>query len=116
MIDILVETLRALTFLVIVVLLWRRRQHFNPKVRRPLLAGFGLLLLSSLLDVSDNFTTLNSLLVTGYLLGTLLIFIGLLRLEPVSDRLQISLHELQKSRDRFRLAMEGSSGRLLGLG
>ena len=122
MIDIPVEILRALIFLAIVILLWRRQQHFAPKVRRPLLAGFGLLLFGSLLDISDNFTVLNSLLVVGdtqleaflekvvgYLLGTLLIFIGLLRLEPVSNKLQKSLHELQKSRDRFQLAMEGSS-------
>ncbi len=123
MIDISVETLRAVIFLAIIVLLWRKREGFDPVVRRPMLAGFGLLLLASLLDVSDNFPALNSLIfvgntqlesflekVVGYLLGTLLIFIGLLKLEPVSDRLQTSLRELQASRDRFRLAMEGSSG------
>ena len=123
MIDIPVETLRAVIFLAIVALLWRKRDRFEAGVRRPMLAGFGLLFLASLLDVSDNFPALNSLVfvgdtplesflekVIGYLLGTLLIFIGLLRFEPVSSRLQTSLRELQTSRDRFQLAMEGSSG------
>src|SRR5210317_430599 len=123
MIDIAVETLRAAIFLAIVALLWRKRNRFEAGVRRPILAGFGLLLLASLLDISDNFPALNSLVflgdtqlesflekIIGYLLGTLLIFIGLLRFEPVSSRLQTSLRELQTSRDRFRLAMEGSSG------
>ncbi len=87
-----------------------------------MLAGFGLLFLASLLDVSDNFPALNNLVivgdtqlesflekVVGYLLGTLLILVGLLRVEPVSSRLQKSLCELQTSQDRFRLAMESSS-------
>ncbi len=122
MIDSPVETLRALIFLVIVVLLWQRRLHFAPQARRPILTGFFLLLLAALLDLSDNFTFLNGLIIIGdtqleaflekcigYLLGTLLIFVGVLRLESISGRLQASLDELQNSRDRFRLAMEGSS-------
>ena len=68
MIDVTLETVRALILLGIVLFLWRiGRQRFeaNRKGWKLIVAGFGLLLFGSLIDITDNFEALNRFVVVG---------------------------------------------------
>ena len=68
MIDVVLETVRALILLGIVLFLWRiGRQRFEAtrKGWNLIVAGFGLLLFGSLIDITDNFEELNRFVVVG---------------------------------------------------
>ena len=68
MIDVALETVRALVLLGIVVFLWRvgrKRFKATRKGWNLIVAGFGLLLFGSLIDISDNFEDLNRFVVVG---------------------------------------------------
>ena len=68
MIDVTLETVRALILLGIALFLWRigrRRFEANREGWNLIVAGFGLLLFGSLIDITDNFETLNRFVVVG---------------------------------------------------
>ena len=68
MIDVTLETVRALILLGIALFLWRigrRRFEANRKGWNLIVAGFGLLLFGSLIDNTDNFEVLNRFVVVG---------------------------------------------------
>ncbi|MDH3793294.1 MAG: hypothetical protein OES41_16270, partial [Rhodospirillales bacterium] len=60
MFDVALEVLRAAVLLGVILFLWRAgRDRSGPRQRSwgLIVAGFGLLLFGSLLDISDNFET-----------------------------------------------------------
>ena len=68
MTDVILESIRAAVLLVIVVFLIRNDPGRSTAARRGLnfiIAGFGLLLFGSLLDITDNFESLDFLVVVG---------------------------------------------------
>ena len=68
MTDIVLETLRALVLFGIVLFLYRvGRERFEAtrKGWNLIVAGFGLLLFGSLIDITDNFEALNRFVVVG---------------------------------------------------
>jgi len=109
--DVELETLRALVTALIVLYLWRagrREQLHQHKGWRLILAGFSLILFASLLDITDNFPSLNQYLVigktpteafleklVGYLGGFIVLFIGLTQWFPIISRLRSAEIELR---------------------
>jgi PAS domain S-box-containing protein len=68
MIDIVLETVRALILLGIVLFLWRvgrKRFEATRKGWNLIVGGFGLLLFGSLIDITDNFEALNPFVIIG---------------------------------------------------
>ncbi len=66
--DLVLEILRAVVLLVILISLLRARVHhrfFSDRGWRFILIGFGLLLFGSLLDITDNFDSLNRFVIIG---------------------------------------------------
>lgn len=98
MTDIILETIRALILVAIVAFLWHAGRERFERLRKGwnyILAGFGLLLFGSLLDITDNFDSLNRFVVigdteieawleklVGFLGGFILIAIGLFKWIP----------------------------------
>lgn len=120
MTDIVLEAVRALLLAIITASLWRvGRQHKlnGQEGWRPIWFGFFLLFLGSVIDISDNFPSLNHLIllgdtptqaflekVVGYLLGTILIAHGFWRWMPnivvlreAQAQLRLSHDELERS-------------------
>lgn len=97
--DIPLESLRAVVvtgLFIYVYITGRRTQQSKLRGWNTILAGFGLLLFASILDVTDNFDQLNRFVVigdthiealleklVGYLGGYILLFIGFLRWLPL---------------------------------
>jgi signal transduction histidine kinase len=91
--DIVLEVIRSAILLIIVINLWiagKRRADLSRKGWNVLIAGFALLVFGSLIDLTDNFESLNRFVVigetstqafleklVGYLGGFLLIAVGL---------------------------------------
>lgn len=68
MVDIILESFRALILCLLLVWLWKRgKDSFSQTTRgwNLILTGFSLLLFGSLLDISDNFEQLNWLVILG---------------------------------------------------
>ena len=105
--DIVLELARTLLLLGVLAVLWRHGGSSRVAGAyhtgwRLILAGFGLMLLGSLLDITDNFPALNSYVVIGdaeteawlekligYTGGSLLLFLGFRRWMPlVGERQQ----------------------------
>ena len=105
------ETLRAVVTALILLYLWRaglRERLQQHKGWRLILAGFSLILFASLLDITDNFPSLNQYVVigkthteaflekvVGYLGGFIVLFVGLTRWFPIISRLRNAETELQ---------------------
>jgi len=103
MLDIVLESLRALILAGILLVLWRRGGK-DQAMRtypgwRPILAGFGLILFGAVLDITDNFPALNAYVLigdteveagleklVGYTGGFLLLFLGFLNWGPAMNR------------------------------
>ena len=116
MTDIILETFRASVLLGILVFLWISGRHRFERLRkgwRQIIVGFGLLLFGSLLDISDNFETLNPFIVigdtdteaflekfVGFLGGFVFLAIGLIKWIPgvqgMSDLVDARTKELQE--------------------
>lgn len=123
MTETIIETLVSVCFLALLAVIWLRRDSFDSTARRPLLAGFALLMLASLIAITDNFPALDRFIVIGdtpaaaftknllgYLLGAALIVVALMRLAPIAEKLAAARHDLFESRERFQLAMQGACG------
>jgi hypothetical protein len=66
--DVLLESLRAILLAGIAAYLWRigrRRPELSRQGLRFVIGGFSLLLFGSLLDITDNFDSLNEYVVIG---------------------------------------------------
>lgn len=102
--DVLLEVVRALLLLGVLGVLWRHGKSGRAVSAyhtgwRLILGGFGLMLLGSLLDVTDNFPALNPYVVigdteteawleklVGYTGGSLLLFLGFRRWVPLMGK------------------------------
>ena len=116
--ELFTDCLHVCLLLAIVYALWHRRRHFGSSASGLLLGGFALLLFATVTNCALH----NDMLaedqaaiwkqardILGYLPGSVLIFLGLLRLQPIPADLKQTLISLEQSRNQFRLAMEGSS-------
>lgn len=117
MTDILLETVRAIVLLGIVAFLVRSGRDRFEQFRKGwnfIIAGFGLLLFGSVLDISDNFDALNRFVVigdteveaflekfVGFLGGFLLLAVGLFQWVPgvqgLSDVVEARTRDLQEA-------------------
>jgi signal transduction histidine kinase len=120
-IDIVLETVRAIVLLGIVIFLYGSgRNRFNQfrKGWNLIIVGFGLLLFGSLLDISDNFEVLNPLIIVGdteveaflekfvgFLGGFVFLAVGLLLWIPgvqeLSDLVEARTRDLQETNERL---------------
>lgn len=123
MTDIIIESLVSVCLLTFFALLWLRAKSFDQAARLPLLAGFALLAIAAILDLAGNFPVLDRFIflpdtafsaagkkLLAYIPGSALILLGLIRLAQVSETLETTRQNLQASRERFRLAMQGACG------
>ncbi len=126
--DLVLESVRAIVLAGACAFLWRQGRKRSDLLRRGwnwILGGFGLLLLASLLDVTDNFESLNRFVVVGdtpvqafleklvgYLGGFIVLLVGLVRWIPT-----VTSHEkiLQGER-RFRAITENTTDLTVILG
>ena len=126
MTDITLEIIRALVVLGIVGFLWkagRNRFELYSEGWKFIVAGFGLLLFGSLLDITDNFESLNRYVVigdteteaflekfVGFLGGFLFLAIGLFKWIPkvqgLSDIVVARTKNLQEAKEKAEAAEE----------
>ncbi|MEE8454452.1 MAG: PAS domain S-box protein, partial [Limibaculum sp.] len=118
MIDVTLETVRAIILLGIVLFLWRiGRQRFeaNRKGWNLIVAGFGLLLFGSLIDITDNFEALIRFVVVGdtgmqaflekfvgFLGGFLVLAWGLVLWMPRTQRLPCEIGQRRRAEEALR--------------
>lgn len=116
--DITLEVVRALILLGIVVFLWsigRGRFKGLQSGWNAILWGFGLLLFGSIVDITDNFESLNRFVVignteteaflekfVGYLGGFIVLAFGLVRWMPSVQRLSDEIAEKKRIEDELR--------------
>ncbi len=129
MLDIALETVRAVILLGIVGYLWRVGRDRFDRTRNGwslIVGGFGLLLFGSLLDISDNFEGLNFLVVVGdteveaifeklvgFLGGFVLIAMGLLLWVPSVQSLNLEVSERKQVEEALRRAHDELETRVL---
>ncbi len=117
MLDIPLEVVRALILLSLVWWLWLQGTKKNLYTRKGwnfILTGFCLLLLGSLLDISDNFESLNWLLIVGdtemeaflekfvgFLGGFLLLAFGLIKWIPEVHALSEEINERRRTEEEL---------------
>ncbi len=120
MLDIVLETIRAALLLALVVFLWKTGRHRFDSARKGwnlILAGFGLLLLGSCLDITDNFESLNRFVVigdtkleaflekfVGFLGGFVVLALGLVRWIPSVQRLSDEVSQRKRAEEAIRKA------------
>ena len=115
--DLFLEIIRAMLVSMILIYLWivggkeevrhKNGWHF-------IVAGFGLILFGMLIDITDNFPSLNHYIiigdtpyqaflkkVVGYLFGFILVVVGFWKWMPIIIRLRKVQKELQKSHDEL---------------
>ncbi len=118
MVDVALETVRALILLGIVLFLWRLgRQRFEAARAgwNLIVAGFGLLLFGSLIDITDNFESLNRFVVigdtemqaflekfVGFLGGFLVLAWGLVLWMPQTQRLSFEIDQRRRAEETLR--------------
>ncbi len=116
MLDVALESVRAAVLLGIVICLWRvgrsRLFYQTNKGWSLIVGGFALLLFGSLVDISDNFESLNYLIVigdteveaflekfVGFLGGFVVIAAGLLLWVPSVQRLNLEIFERARAEE-----------------
>ncbi len=108
MVDVALESVRALILLGIVLFLWRiGRQRFEAtrKGWNLIVAGFGLLLFGSLIDITDNFENLNRFVVVGdtevqaFLGGFVALAWGLVLWIPRTQRLSSEIAQRRRAEE-----------------
>ena len=116
--DVTLEILRAVVVLGIVVYLWfigRGRFEGLQSGWNAIIAGFGLLLFGSLVDITDNFDALNKFVVigdteteaflekfVGFLGGFIVLAFGLIRWMPSVQRLSDEIVEKRRVESELR--------------
>ncbi len=125
MTDIVLEAVRAAVLFGIFLFLWKSGDNRFQQFRKGwnlILIGFGLLLFGSLLDISDNFESLNAYVIigdteveaflekfVGFLGGFAFLAVGLFKWIPgvqgLSDQVEKRTEELQKANDNLVLEM-----------
>ena len=116
--DILLESIRAAVLFGLVIFLLRtsKAKRLAPDVGWNLIVGgFGLLLFGSILDITDNFESLNRYVVigdteveaflekfAGFLGGFVMVAVGLVRWVPSVQRLQAEATEREKAEEALR--------------
>lgn len=109
--DVVIETLRAFVTALILLYLWRvgeRDQLQQQKGWWLIVGGFSLILFATLLDITDNFPSLNQYVVigkthtesflekmVGYLGGLIVLFIGFTQWFPLVSKLRSTEAELR---------------------
>jgi PAS domain S-box-containing protein len=121
MLDILLEITVALILAILLFWLWQQGIHSFAQKRgwHTILTGFSFLLFGSLLDITDNFASLNWLLFigntqleailekfVGYLGGFLLVAIGLVRWIPTVQNLTDEINDREKAEQRLALSKQ----------
>jgi PAS domain S-box-containing protein len=122
MLDILLEITVALILTILLFWLWRQGKHSFAQSKHgwnTILAGFSFLLFGSLLDITDNFESLNWLLfvgdtqlqailekIVGYLGGFLLLAIGLMRWFPTVQSLADEINDREIAEQRLALSKQ----------
>ena len=126
MTDIVLETTRALVLVAIVAFLLkagRDKFELSRTGWKLIVAGFGLLLFGSLLDITDNFENLNKFVVigdteveaflekfVGFLGGFVFLALGLFKWIPkvqeLSDIIDARTKHLQEAKDKAEAAEE----------
>lgn len=123
--DLVLEGVRGVVLLLIVVFLYfagKKRSDISRRGWRLIIMGFGLLLFGSIMDVTDNFESLNRFVVVGdtetqavlekmvgFLGGFMLLAIGLLRWIPTVasiDRVKQRTAELQSAHLKLKKELE----------
>lgn len=121
MIDILLEVTRASILVMLMVwLVIKGRSHLtgDRKSWNIILSGFALLLFGSVLDVTDNYPSLNQFVVigdtaveaflekfVGFLGGFLLVTIGLIRWLPSVKESEVQLQKSNQAKEEFLASM-----------
>jgi hypothetical protein len=117
--DVVLETARAVVMAVIfafMVIVGHRQSLYEQRGYGYMVGGFGLLLFGAVLDITDNFETLNQYVmigdthleaflekVVGYLLGFVLLFVGFWYWLPLVGEIRRAEQRLQNySRDLER--------------
>lgn len=120
MVDILLESMRAVAVGVILIVLFRvmrSREIQSVEGWRSFLFGFALVFFGTLIDVTDNFPELNRFVIIGdtpvqaflekviaYLLGFILIAIGIRRWLPkVIEHQRMIINSLEKTKGEVRV-------------
>ena len=119
--DLLLESIRAAILAGLLLFLWlagRRRTDLASRGWRTILLGFGLLLFGNLMDITDNFESLNRFIfigdtpqqailekLVGFLGGFVFLAIGLVRWIPTV----VSQDRLQQSEDRYRSVVKATN-------
>jgi diguanylate cyclase (GGDEF)-like protein len=117
--DIILETFRALTtgvILIYLLLIGKKETIRHQKGWTYILAGFALIFFGMVVDISDNFPSMNKYLIVGdtayeaflekvigYLLGFLLLAIGFVKWMPTVMALRQAERALRKSSDELEL-------------
>lgn len=125
MFDIVIESLRSIVVAMLLFLLWRRGRKESLSIHagwREILCGVVLVLLASVLDITDNFPALNKFViigdtrteaflekVVGYLGGYILLFIGFWRWIFLAAELEETHAYLQVKETYFRALVETST-------
>ena len=121
MTDIILETIRALVLFGIVIFLWNSGSDRFEQSRNGwnlMITGFGLLLFGSILDISDNFESLNPFIIVGdteteaffekfvgFLGGFVFLAVGLFKWIPgvqgLSDLVSIRTRDLKETNEKL---------------
>lgn len=118
MVDVVLEVTRAVVLAGLIFYLWRlgRRSDFvSTEGWNLILAGFILLLAGTLLDITDNYDSLNRFVVigdteteaflekvVGYLGGFIVLAIGLVRWAPSMEKLAKEVHLRKEAEEELR--------------
>ncbi|OGP73222.1 MAG: hypothetical protein A2V86_13375 [Deltaproteobacteria bacterium RBG_16_49_23] len=127
--DIILEIIRALptgAIFTYLLLIKKRGKIGNQDGWRYVLGGFALIFLGTLIDITDNFPSLNSFIiignteyeaflekVLGYLLGFFLLFIGFLKWMPTMIALKETQKRFQESYNDLELKVEERTSNLM---
>ncbi|MGH1484239.1 MAG: sensor histidine kinase [Geminicoccales bacterium] len=111
--DIIIESIRAVVLMGILVFLWRAGKDRFEHTREGwslVLGGFGLLLFGSIIDITDNFESLNRFIIVGdtetqailekfvgFLGGFFVLAIGLFQWIPSVQRLTTEINEREQA-------------------
>ena len=129
--DILLESIRAIILLVLVVFLWRlgnKKDFLSTGGWKCIQVGFVLILFGTILDITDNFESLNVYVVVGntetqaflekvvgYLMGFSFLTVGLVLWGPTVERLMKEVNERQLAENKNKCLLGSVYEGILGI-